>query len=62
MITDANEREKEWAFDQNEVDKITENNPYNKKNIKKVKKSCWKMYALWWVNNRSWYLLRLLKL
>lgn len=37
LITDANEREKEWAFDQNEVDKITENNPYNKK-YKKVKK------------------------
>lgn len=37
LITDANEREKEWAFDQNEVDKITENNPFNKK-YKKVKK------------------------
>lgn len=37
LITDANEREKEWAFDQNEVDKITDNNPYNKK-YKKVKK------------------------
>ncbi|BDH61467.1 DNA topoisomerase [Lysinibacillus sp. PLM2] len=31
LITDANEREKEWAFNQNEVEKITVNNPYNKK-------------------------------
>jgi DNA topoisomerase III len=31
LITDANEREKEWAFNQNEVEKITANNPYNKK-------------------------------
>lgn len=31
LITDANEREKEWAFNQIEVDKITANNPYNKK-------------------------------
>ena len=36
LITDANEREKEWAFNQNEVEKITANNPYNKK-YKKVK-------------------------
>ena len=42
LITDANEREKEWAFDQNEVDKITENNPYNKKYkmVKKVVGKC----------------------
>ena len=38
LITDANEREKEWAFNQNEVEKITANNPYNKK-YKKVKTS-----------------------
>ncbi|QDQ02688.1 DNA topoisomerase III [Lysinibacillus fusiformis] len=31
LISDANEREKEWAFNQNAVDKITANNPYNKK-------------------------------
>lgn len=31
LISDANKREKEWAFNQNEVDKITANNPYNKK-------------------------------
>ncbi|MEK4129483.1 DNA topoisomerase III [Solibacillus sp. FSL W8-0474] len=31
LITDANEREKEWAFNQSEVEKITANNPYNKK-------------------------------
>ena len=38
LITDANEREKEWAFNQNEVEKITANNPYTKK-YKKVKTS-----------------------
>ena len=31
LITDANKREKEWAFNQNAVDKITANNPYNKR-------------------------------
>lgn len=31
LIADANEREKEWAFNQSEVEKITANNPYNKK-------------------------------
>ncbi|MEK3765380.1 DNA topoisomerase III [Solibacillus sp. FSL K6-4121] len=31
LITDANEREKEWAFNQSAVEKITANNPYNKK-------------------------------
>lgn len=31
LISDANKREKEWAFNQNTVDKITANNPYNKK-------------------------------
>lgn len=31
LISDANKREKEWAFNQNAVDKITANNPYNKK-------------------------------
>lgn len=31
LISDANKREKEWAFNQNVVDKITANNPYNKK-------------------------------
>lgn len=39
LITDANERQKEWAFDQNKVDKISENNPYNKK-VKKVVGKC----------------------
>ncbi|MGE7110085.1 DNA topoisomerase III [Lysinibacillus sp. NPDC047702] len=37
LITDANDREKIWEFNQNEVDKITEDNPFNKK-YKKVKK------------------------
>ncbi|EON70772.1 DNA topoisomerase III [Lysinibacillus sphaericus] len=31
LISDANKREKEWAFNQNAVDKITANNPYNKR-------------------------------
>ncbi|MBD8032392.1 MULTISPECIES: DNA topoisomerase III [Solibacillus] len=31
LIFDANEREKEWDFNQSEVEKITANNPYNKK-------------------------------
>ncbi len=31
LISDANKREKEWSFNQNAVDKITANNPYNKK-------------------------------
>ena len=31
LITDANEREKQWAFNQNEVEKISANNPYTKK-------------------------------
>jgi len=31
LISDANEREKQWSFNQSEVDKITANNPYNKK-------------------------------
>ncbi|MGE7920607.1 DNA topoisomerase III [Viridibacillus sp. NPDC093762] len=31
LISDANKREKEWAFNQNAVDKITANNPYTKK-------------------------------
>ncbi|MCG7435898.1 DNA topoisomerase III [Lysinibacillus fusiformis] len=31
LITDAHEREKVWAFDQKEVDKISANNPYQKK-------------------------------
>ena len=31
LITDANEREKEWAFNQSEVEKISANNPYTKK-------------------------------
>ncbi|MGN4127902.1 DNA topoisomerase III [Lysinibacillus sphaericus] len=31
LISDANKREKEWAFNQIAVDKITANNPYNKK-------------------------------
>lgn len=31
LIVDAGEREKEWAFNQNDVEKITENNPYTKK-------------------------------
>ncbi|MEK4629154.1 DNA topoisomerase III [Solibacillus sp. FSL R7-0682] len=31
LILDANEREKEWAFNQAAVEKITANNPYNKK-------------------------------
>lgn len=31
LITDANNREKEWSFNQNEIDKITANNPYNKR-------------------------------
>lgn len=31
LISDANKREKEWAFNQNAVNKITANNPYNKR-------------------------------
>jgi len=31
LIIDANKREKEWAFNQNAVNKITANNPYNKR-------------------------------
>ena len=31
LISDANERQKIWAFNQREVEKITANNPYNKK-------------------------------
>lgn len=31
LISDAYEREKEWAFNQSQVEKITANNPYNKK-------------------------------
>lgn len=31
LTTDANEREKEWAFNENVVEKISSNNPYNKK-------------------------------
>lgn len=35
LISDANKREKEWAFNQNAVDKITANNPYTKKYTKR---------------------------
>lgn len=61
LISDANKREKEWAFNQNAVDKITANNPYNKKYNKK-KSSYWEMYSLRRVNHRSWHFLRLFKL